>query len=408
MNPVVSFILLAVNALAFLLLVSVLCLALWQRTLWHSSLWRSVGMPVGDLLSVFLVAQALLNLSVTSLYFNRLFLGATPILEDIFNKFTATTFALTVLSAFWLIVAAAGLMRQAFVIVSRAGFVGFLVLLWPLWNGQFFPPGESETIYAPAGVVAAVVTVIYIGLALGIAWIYRRQIRPAGLLFSLAVLLFGQLLTLIIPILRVADLPSLLTPLVGSVLGISLVRLQFFEPLAQRARLSDAARDLAECAASPDGWTTGLQYIAEWAAKLLRPDLVILLTPENDRYLRVAFQSSGTHGRVPDLSGRQLPIGEGLAGRVFQTQQPMSLANYHEWDGRSPAFDNPLLYAGLSIPLAVGDTTLGVVSVFELKAGRVFTDRDRELLETLAIQAAVCLRLAQLTELESAHALEKS
>ncbi len=402
MSPLASFALLAVNALALLLSVSVLFLALWQRTLWHSSLWRSVGMPVGDLLSIFLVTQALLNLSVTGLYFNRLFLGATAILEDGFNKLTIAAFALTVLSAFWLIVAAAGLMKQAFVVVSRAGLVGFVVLLWPLWNGQFFPPGESETFYAPAGVVAAVVTMIYIGLALGIAWTYRRQIRPTGLLLSLSALLFGQLLTLLIPVLRVADLPSLLTPLVGSVLGISLVRLQFFEPRVQRARLADAARDLAECATSPDGWTTGLCQITEWAAKLLRPDVVILLTPANERYLQVVSQSSGTHGRIPDWTGRQLPLGEGLAGRVFQTQQPMSLATYHQWDGRSPVFDDPLLYAGLSVPLVAGDTALGVVNVFELKAGRIFTERDRELLETLAIQAAVCLRLAQLTELESA------
>jgi GAF domain-containing protein len=123
--------------------------------------------------------------------------------------------------------------------------------------------------------------------------------------------------------------------------------------------------------------------------------------------LQVAFQSSGTHGGMPNLTGRQLPIGEGLAGRVFQTQQPISLANYHQWDGRSPVFDDPPLYAGLSVPLVTGEDTLGVLSVFELKAGRIFTERDRELLEALAIQAAVCLRLAQLTALESAQALEK-
>ncbi len=406
MSPLASFILLAVNALAFLLSMSVLVLALWQRTLWHSSLWRSVGMPVGDLLSIFLATQALLNLSVSGLYFNRLFLGDSLILEDTFNKLTVTAFALMVLSAFWLIVAAAGLMKQALIIVSRAGLVGFVVLMWPLWNGQFFPPGESETVYAPAGIVAAVMTAIYIGLALGIAWAYRRQIRLSGLLVSLAVLLFGQLLTLMIPILRVADLPSLLTPLVGSVLGVSLVRLQFFEPLVQRARLADAARALAECAVSPGGWNCALHQIADWSAKLLRPDIVMLLTPEQDHYLCVAFQSSGTHGVAPSFTGRQLPIGEGLAGRVFQTQQPMSSVNYHEWDGRSPAFDDPPLYAALSVPLVAGEVALGVVSVFELKPGRVFTERDRELLETLAIQAAVCLRLTQLIDLQPEPALQ--
>jgi GAF domain-containing protein len=132
--------------------------------------------------------------------------------------------------------------------------------------------------------------------------------------------------------------------------------------------------------------------------------MVILLTPNDDHTLQVTFQSDGMPGNVPTLTGRLLPIGEGLAGRVFQTQQPMSIANYHEWDGRSPLFDDPPLYAGMSVPLVAGEVALGVLSVFELKTGRVFTEQDREVLEALATQAAVCLRFAQLNALEPVQA----
>lgn len=86
--------------------------------------------------------------------------------------------------------------------------------------------------------------------------------------------------------------------------------------------------------------------------------------------------------------GTRLQLGEGLAGRVAQTRQPMFINDYRHWENRAPQFAHLNLSAVLEVPLLYRGELLGVLTVAEVGAARRFTDEDVHLLMLFASQAA--------------------
>ena len=392
LSPLITFGLLTINTLALIVSFSVLLLSLWQRPL----------TPFGRSLSLFLASQALLNITAIGTLFNRLLTTTVPALASIdgmnamLTNISLASLLLNALAAFGLIVTAAGQMKQMFLVFGRGGLIGFGLLLWPLWNGQMFQAGDDLATFAPAGLVTAAVAIFFIGLSLYVAWIYRRQIQQRNLLMSLSVLLCGQLFTLLIPVLRVVDFASLLTALVGSVLGYSLVRLQIIEPLTLRAAEITATLELAHRAQAHDELTATLDWGVEQVRQLVHADIAVILqrAPNDANQLLITTQSTNLGQSAPDYVGRRLNVGESLAGRAYQTQQPLSIANYHEWNGRSTIFDTLPLFAGLSVPLVDNGVAIGALSVYQTKLGRVFSERDQAAVELLAAQIALTIAFA--------------
>jgi PAS domain S-box-containing protein len=97
-----------------------------------------------------------------------------------------------------------------------------------------------------------------------------------------------------------------------------------------------------------------------------------------------------------DHSGTRLKVGEGLSGRVVQTGTPMVVEDYAHWEGRSPFYEGAAFGAVAAVPLRWGDEILGVVNVTDVGKDRVFSDRDLQLLELFASQAAIAIKNAQL------------
>lgn len=389
--PLLMFGLLAINGLALLVSFSALLLSLWQPPL----------TAFGRSLSLFLASQALLNVTAIATLLNRLvlplFLPTAPgPLSPILANISLASLLLNALAAYGLIVTAAGQMNKALLVIARGGIIGFGLLLWPLWNGQMFQSDDMAT-FASAGMVCATVAIFFIVLALYIAWRYRRQIRQPALLISLAVLLCGQLLTLTLPPLRLVDFASLLTALVGSVLAYWLTQVQIFEPLRLRSAQISTAFQLVQRAHAHDELPATLAWSVEQARELVHADVafILLRTPDHSRDLQVSAQSSRAIYAAADYRGRRLPIGEGLAGRAFQTQQPLSTVNYHEWNGRSALFDDPSLFAGLSVPLVDNGVAIGAISVYQREPGRVFSDRDQAAVELLAAQIALVIAFSK-------------
>lgn len=105
--------------------------------------------------------------------------------------------------------------------------------------------------------------------------------------------------------------------------------------------------------------------------------------------------------------GTTLRPGEGVAGRVAQSKQPMRIDNYSTWAGRSHIYDDILFHAVLEVPMLFGGDLIGVLNVAEMgDSDRTFTESDERLLSLFAAQAAGALHSAHLREETARRAQE--
>jgi signal transduction histidine kinase/HAMP domain-containing protein len=103
-----------------------------------------------------------------------------------------------------------------------------------------------------------------------------------------------------------------------------------------------------------------------------------------------------SHNMERDFTGTQLALGEGAMGRVAQTQQPLIIGDYLEWEGQSPQYASGFLHATLAAPLMVSGRLVGAISIADANRTRQFTDDDVRLLNLFAPQAAIAIENAKL------------
>jgi diguanylate cyclase (GGDEF)-like protein/PAS domain S-box-containing protein len=104
------------------------------------------------------------------------------------------------------------------------------------------------------------------------------------------------------------------------------------------------------------------------------------------------------YGLRRSVVGTTLKLGEGMAGRVAQTGEPLIADNYQTWSGRSEKYDEDLFTAVAEVPLKWQDQVIGVLAVLDEVEERVFTEDDVQLLSLFADQAAIALENARLYE----------
>ncbi len=157
------------------------------------------------------------------------------------------------------------------------------------------------------------------------------------------------------------------------------------------ATLYDTASDLAHQA----NLNELLNTIVERAGLLLNaPVSGIYLYNESTNDLYVAVN----RGFTSSLNVR-LAMGEGVAGRVAQTRQPMFIEDHQKWEGRSPQYDGVSLRSVLEVPMLYSGELIGVLTVDEIgDSERKFTQDDSNLLSLFASQAAGAVYGARLLE----------
>jgi GAF domain-containing protein len=139
-----------------------------------------------------------------------------------------------------------------------------------------------------------------------------------------------------------------------------------------------------------------LGMIIEAAAEVLQAEsaVVLLLDGEGDE---LVFDATFGVDR-DDVHGARLPLGDGIAGLVAATGQPIAAAS----DEGDPELE-PEILAGLDyvprrvlcVPLRYGDRLIGVLEVLDREGTRTFTPRDVRVLGLLARQAAVAIQLSR-------------
>jgi PAS domain S-box-containing protein len=137
-----------------------------------------------------------------------------------------------------------------------------------------------------------------------------------------------------------------------------------------------------------------LDAIVERAVKLLVAEggAAYLCDPQKlEARCVVSYKTSSVTGTV-------LKYGEGAAGTVAKTGQPLIIDDYEAWSGRARVFSNMQFGAILSAPLIWQGQVIGVINVLGGESRR-FTQDDLKLLTRFANHAAIALHRRRMEEL---------
>jgi len=97
--------------------------------------------------------------------------------------------------------------------------------------------------------------------------------------------------------------------------------------------------------------------------------------------------------------GTRLRMGEGMAGRVAQSGQPLLVDDYSTWEGRVAFFQNKQYHAIIEVPMMFDGTLIGVLGASDTpEKVRQFTYSDARLLSIFAEQAAGAIHSSRLLE----------
>jgi GAF domain-containing protein len=138
------------------------------------------------------------------------------------------------------------------------------------------------------------------------------------------------------------------------------------------------------------------ESIVARAVELLRGDGggLYVVEPEVRRVRCVVSQNTKA-----SFVGTVLAFGEGAAGTVAETGQPLNIRDYRLWPKRAAVFESGGPFrAVLSAPMFWQGAVTGVLHVLRTRSGTRFHPKDLELLTVFANQAAVVLENARLLE----------
>ena len=148
---------------------------------------------------------------------------------------------------------------------------------------------------------------------------------------------------------------------------------------------------------------------------LARQELKELLKDIVERAEQLVGTSSGFLFMVDSVRGRLIPVistgalvdvvasdverGAGLVGRVWETGEPLAVADYDAWAGRSLDVNPGLIRAVVGVPLKNKSEVIGVLGLaYDYRSHKTFQEDEVHLLMRFAQLAALTVDNAQLYE----------
>lgn len=119
--------------------------------------------------------------------------------------------------------------------------------------------------------------------------------------------------------------------------------------------------------------------------------LIYLVDPEQHE-----IEAKVGVGAFSHFIGLRLGQGEGLAGRVWQTGEPLTVADYDAWSDRSARIPYAQVRGIAGMPLKSGSQVVGVMILGFVEPGRVFGRKELDLLSQFAQLASLALDNARL------------
>ncbi|MDX1674399.1 MAG: GAF domain-containing protein [Longimicrobiales bacterium] len=147
-----------------------------------------------------------------------------------------------------------------------------------------------------------------------------------------------------------------------------------------------------------------LQRVVERAVSLLGvTGGELAIYHEDARELEIV----ASHNIGGDSTGTRMAPGEGAMGRVAVTHEPLIIANYQEWAGRSEKYEETTARGVMVVPLLIGNRLVGTLASVHTEEDRTFGEADLRLLDMFAPQAAVAIENARLFTVEHQRAEEQ-
>jgi serine phosphatase RsbU (regulator of sigma subunit) len=145
---------------------------------------------------------------------------------------------------------------------------------------------------------------------------------------------------------------------------------------------------LADAALSRLDEQSLLETLLDRVKKVLHADTAAVLLLDRSASQLVATAASGIEEEV--RQGVRIPLGEGFAGRIAASREPVILSTVDHTTVRNPLLVDRGIRSLLGVPLLAGGKVIGVLHVGSL-SGRPFGQEDAELLQLAADRAALAL-----------------
>ena len=181
-------------------------------------------------------------------------------------------------------------------------------------------------------------------------------------------------------------------------------RTRLYENIRRSNRILTALQDATLPLIKQTELSEVLQEILKQATELFdTTDGYIYLVKPDESEIVMGMGSGPSKAYI----GARLRIGEGLAGRVWETGKPVNVRDYTVWSGRSRVFDGMNCYASAAVPLTAKSKFMGVLGLGYETPERVFGQDDLELLSRFAELAAIAIDNAQLYTLSQQELAER-
>jgi PAS domain S-box-containing protein len=172
-------------------------------------------------------------------------------------------------------------------------------------------------------------------------------------------------------------------------------RKQTEQTIEQHARETAALYEISlEINSQPDV-SALLQTIVRRAAELMNVEMggLYLVQPDGETLTLVAGY------RTPaDYVGTVLRLGEGVAGRVAQTGEPLMVDDYDQWAEQAAIYTGASFRRVLGVPLKVGRQVVGVINVADREQAGPFSVEQIRVMNLFAAEAAIAVENARLLD----------
>jgi PAS domain S-box-containing protein len=101
-------------------------------------------------------------------------------------------------------------------------------------------------------------------------------------------------------------------------------------------------------------------------------------------------------GAFRDFLGYRMKRGEGMAGKVWETGEPLLVEDYDSWPGRSPGFATGVFRAVVGLPLKSGADVVGIIGLAHVEEGKDFDEEQIAMLGQFGSLASIALDNASL------------
>lgn len=118
-----------------------------------------------------------------------------------------------------------------------------------------------------------------------------------------------------------------------------------------------------------------------WLQEYMSVDTVTLLLPTEDRQHLAVHTTVGLEEEV--VQQIRIPIGQGIAGRIAASSEPMIVNDLSAVEVFSPILQQKSLKALVGVPVPIKPATIGVLHVGKLKTHQ-FTEHDVQQLHLVA------------------------